>query len=166
MNKFKLLVIMVLTGGLLIIGCAKDGSDQQTVRFVLPNAHPVDFSKPVKCTAIASTSMIEQKQEKKDFTHAKLTVKMGKGKDKLTLQLDGETLSVQAVESYPPDQYRVIAHRGGCLIATYYGGLMPVAKTVTVEEESGFAVWSEAEPVFFPVSSYPCASSVYFHCAN
>ena len=115
--------------------------------------------------AIASAALFEQPLELGDFKHKQLNVHVKKGTDVLRLWLEGESLTVQ-VEDQKPDRYRVSGHRNGWLVAMYYGGLMPAAYSISLDERTGFAVWSLNEPMFFPASEYPYAQSVYMHCTN
>lgn len=142
-----------------------DTSDGYSMRFTLPVPKTFDWLKPVKCTAIASTFLAEQTLENKDFKEPKLTAKVGKGTDNLNLWLEGNFLILQSGNE-KPDRYQVVGHRNKWLIAVYHGGEMPVAKSITLDESSGFTVWSLSEPMLFPGSEYPCASTVYLQCTN
>ena len=167
MKKIIILAMLFLT---LAVSYAiaqekQDTPDEYSMRFTLPSPKDVNWLRPVKCIAIASTILVEQALEQQDFKTPKLTGKVGKGTDHLRLWLDGDTLILQSGNE-KPDRYQVTGRRNKWLIALYHGGEIPVAKSFTLDERSGFAVWSLSEPMLFPGSEYPCVSTVYLQCTN
>jgi hypothetical protein len=156
-----MLVIGVVTG----LAFGEDKKDKPTARFVLPPKQPMNWNKPVKCTAIASATLFEKARDMKDFKNNELSVYVKKGTDKLRLWLEGENLTVQ-VGDQKPDSYQVTGHQNKFLVAIHRGGIVPAANSITVNEENGFAVWSLSEPMLVPVSEYPYAQSVYMQCTN
>lgn len=170
MKKIALLAILCLcvTVSYAIGQEKQDTPDEYSIRFTLPPPKALDWLKPMKCAAIASTELVEQALEQQDFTEPKLTARVGKGTDNLRLWLDGDILILQAGNE-KPDRYQVTGRRNKWLIAMYNGGEIPVAKSITLDGGSGFAVWSLSEPmlILFPgASKYPCVSSVYLQCTN
>jgi len=156
-----ILVLSVATG----FAFGQDKKDEPTARFVLPPKRALNWSKPVKCIAIASAALFKEDREMGDFKNNKLSVYVKKGTDKLRLWLEGETLTVQ-IGDQKPERYQVSGHRNDFLVAIHYGGLVPAACSISVNEENGFAVWSLSEPMLVPVSEYPYAQSVYMQCTN
>jgi len=158
------LILSIVTG--YAFGQEKQGpSDGHSLKFELPPPRVLNLNKPVTCTAIASAWLLEQAREPEDFEHSKLYVEVKKGTDSLRLWLEGKTLIVQT-GNQKPDRYRVSGRTNQWLIAMHYGGLMPAAYSITLDEKSGFAVWSLIEPIFFPVSVYPHAQTIYLQCIN
>jgi hypothetical protein len=143
----------------------EEKKDQPALRLPLPPAQALNWGKPVKCTAIASASLAEETREMKDFKNSKLSVYVKKGTDKLKLWLENDELIVQLGDQ-KPDRYRVSGHQNGFLVAIHYGGMVPAAYSVSVNERNGFAVWSLSEPMLVPTSEYPYAQSVYMQCVN
>jgi hypothetical protein len=164
MKRIVLSIMLVLSVG-TGFAFGQDRKDEPTARFVLPPKRALNWSKPVKCIAIASAAMFKEDREMEDFRNNKLSVYVKKGTDKLTLWLEGESLTVQ-IGNQKPERYQVNGHRNDFLVAIHYGGSVPAANSISVNEENGFAVWSLSEPMLGPVSEYPYAQSVYMHCTN
>ena len=156
-----LFVLSVATG--FVFG--QETKEEPTVRFVLPPPRTLSWSKPVKCTAIASAALFEEARDMKDFKNNKLSVYVKKGTDKLRLWLEGENLTVQVGEQ-KPDRYHVSRHINKWLVASFFGGDWPVAYSITLDENTGYAVWSLNEPRLYLASEYPYAQSVYMQCTN
>ncbi len=156
-----ILVLSVATG--FVFG--QETKEEPTVRFVLPPPRTLSWSKPVKCTAIASAALFEEARDMKDFKNNKLSVYVKKGTDKLRLWLEGENLTVQVGEQ-KPDRYYVSRHINKWLVASFFGGDWPVAYSITLDENTGYAVWSLNEPRLYLASEYPYAQSVYMQCTN
>ena len=156
-----LLVLGIATG----FAFGQDRTDEPTARFALPPKKGLNWSKPVKCSAIASAALFKEDREMEDFKNNKLSVYVKKGTDKLTLRLEGESLTFQLGDQ-KPQSYQVSGHRNDFLVAFHYGALVPAANAISVNEQNGFAVWSLNEPQLGPVSEYPYAQSVYMHCTN
>jgi hypothetical protein len=125
-----MLVVCVATG----LSFGEDKKDIPTARFALPPQRPMNWNKPVKCTAIASAALFKEDREVKDFDNAKLSVYVKKGTDKLKLWLEGETLTVQ-VGDQKPDNYQVTGHQNKFLVAIHHGGIVPAANSIAVNEE-------------------------------
>ncbi|MCX5845920.1 MAG: hypothetical protein NTW12_06125 [Deltaproteobacteria bacterium] len=164
MKRIVLSIILVLSVG-TGFAFGQDKKDEPTARFVLPTKRALNWSKPVKCFAIASAALFKEDREMEDFKHSKLSIYVKKGTDKLRLWLEGETLTVQNGDQ-KPDRYQVSGHRNNFLVAVHYGGLVPAVNSIAVNEENGFAVWSLSEPMLVPVSEYPYGQSVYMQCTN
>lgn len=164
MKRTLLSAVLVLTA---VAGSAfaQEKKDVPTARFVLPPPRPLNWSKPVKCIGVASASLFKEDLESDDFNRHKLSVYIKKGADRLRLWLEGDNLVVQ-VGDQKPDRYHVTGHRNGFLVAIYYGGLIPAADSISLDEKTGFAAWSLNEPILVPVSEYPYAQTVYMHCTN
>lgn len=143
--------------------------DKPVLRLTLPPDKSISWNKPVKCSAIASAGMFQELRpgdEKRP--DALLSVYAKKGTDTLKLWREGGDLIVQAgAGEEKPDRYRIVNHNRTMFVALFSGGeLLPVAKTITINIDTGFAVWSLTEPLPFPVSPYPFAESIYLHCQN
>lgn len=160
-----LLIIMLFFIVTTSVAFGQDKKNEPTARFALPTKRPLHWNKPVKCIAIASVSLFEAVREMKDFDQNKLSVYVEKGTDELRLRLEGETLTVQNGDT-KPDRYHVSGHQNKFLVAIHYGGLVPAANSISINEENGFAVWSLNEPMSIPMSEYPYAQSVYMQCTN
>ncbi len=156
-----ILVLSVATG----FAFGEETRGKPNVRFVLPSPRALSWVKPVKCVAIASATLFPETLTQEDFKQPQLTVTVTKGTDKLRLWLEGEILIVQAGDE-KPDRFQVSGHRNQFLVAVHYGGLVPAAHSISLNERTGFAVWSLNEPMLVPVSEYPYAQSVYLHCTN
>jgi hypothetical protein len=143
----------------------EEKKDQPVLRLPLPPSQTISWSKPVKCTAIASVALYEETREMQDFKTGKLSVYVKKGTDRLRLWLENEELIVQPGDQ-KPDRYRVSGHQNGFLVAIHHGGLVPAAYSISVNEKNGFAVWSLSEPMLVPASEYPYAQCVYMQCTN
>ena len=163
----RVIFLSVVLGLSVATGLAfgQEKKEEPTARFVLPPPQALTWSKPVKCTAIATAGLYEEAREMEDFKHNKLSVYVQKGTDRLRLWLEGDNLIVQ-VRDQKPDRYHVSRHLNQFLVAMHYGDLIPTAHSISVNEKTGFAVWSLIEPIFVPVSEYPYAQSVYLHCTN
>lgn len=163
----KGIVAILIFGLSMAIGSAfgEEKKDQPVLRLPLPPSQALSWSKPVKCIAIASASLFEETREMQDFKHGKLSVYAKKGTDRLKLWLENDELIVQPGDQ-KPDRYRVSGHQNGFLVAIHYGGLVPAAYSISVNEKNGFAVWSLSEPMLVPTSEYPYAQSVYMQCVN
>ena len=168
MNRIVIIVVSIIfvTVG-FAYGQDRGAIESKTIRFAMPPPKVLNMEKPVKCTAIATAAIFEERKEIKDFDKPKLSVKVGKGTDKLRLWLDGEVLTVQ-VEDEKPDTYKVTGHNtnGGWLVALHYGELVPTAYSISLNINNGFAVWSLNEPEFIMGSLYPYAQCVYLYCTN
>jgi hypothetical protein len=167
----KRIVIIVVSIIFVTVGFAY-GQDigaieSKAIRFAMPPPKVLNMEKPVKCTAIATAAIFEERKELEDFNKPKLSVKVEKGTDKLRLWLDGEVLTVQ-VRDEKPETYKVTGHNtnGGWLVALNYGGLVPAAYSISLNKNNGFAVWSLNEPIFVMGSLYPYAQCVYLYCTN
>lgn len=149
------------------IACAfaQGTNGEPTARFALPPPQVMSWNKPVKCKAIASASLSEEARDMEDFSHPKLSVYVKKGTDSMRLWLDGDNLIVQ-VGAQKPDTYHVSGHHNGFLVAVHYGGVVPTADSISLDEKTGFAVWSFNEPMLVPVSEFPYAESIYMQCVN
>lgn len=156
-----MLVLSLATG----YAFGQETTGKPNTRFVLPPPRALSWSKSVKCVAIASATLFPETLTQGDFKQPKLTVRVTKGTDKLRLWFEGETLTVQ-IGDEKPDRYQVSGHRNEFLVAVHYGGLVPAAYSISLDERTGFAVWSLNEPMLVPVSEYPYAQSVYLHCSN
>ncbi len=143
----------------------QEKKEEPIARFVLPLPQQMSWSKPVKCTPIVSTSLSQEAREMEDFKHSKVSVYVKKGTDRLRLWLEGDNLIVQ-VGDHKPDRYHVSGHSNGLLVAIHHGGLVPAAYSISLDEKTGFAVWSLNEPMLVPVSEFPYAESVYMQCTN
>ena len=146
-----------------IFGEEKKG--EPTIRLLLPPPQTLNWSKPVKCTGIVSAALFEEARDMQDFKDNKVSVYVKKGTERLKLWLEGDTLIVQSGDQ-KPDHYRVSGHLNGFLVAIHYGGFVPAAHSISVNEKNGFAVWSLNEPMFVPASEYPYVQSVYMQCGN
>jgi len=164
----RIVAVMILSLCLAIaIGFAygQEKKEEALVRFVLPPPKEVRLNKPVNCTAIASAALYEEARDMEDFKHNKLSAYIKKGTDKLRLWLDNNDLMVQ-VRDEKPDIYNVSGYRNGFMVAVHYGGSVPALYSISINEKSGFAIWSLIEPMFFPVSEYPFTQAVYMQCNN
>jgi hypothetical protein len=163
----KRIILTVVLGLIGATGSAfgQEKKEEPAARFVLPPPGALNWSKPVKCIAIASASLFKEDREMEDFKHNKLSVYVKKGTDRLRLWREGDNLIVQ-VGDQKPDRYHVTGHQNDFLVAMHYGGLIPAAYSISLDEKTGFAVWSLNEPMLVPVSEYPYAQSVYMHCTN
>jgi hypothetical protein len=161
-----IVVILILYLG-VTIGSAigEEKRDQPVLRLPLPSSRALSWSKPVKCTAIASAALFEETLETSDFKHGKLSVYVKKGTDRLRVSLENEDLIIQSGDQ-KPDRYRVSVHRNGYLVAIHHGAFVPALYSISVNENNGFAVWSLSESMLFPASQYPYAQSVYMQCTN
>lgn len=162
----RILVILILSFS-IAIGPAfgEEKKDQPILRLPLPPSQAISWSRPVKCTAIASVALFEETREMQDFKNSKLSVYVKKGTDRLKLWLESEELTVQ-IGDQKPNRYHISGHQNGFLVAVHYGGLVPAAYSISVNEKNGFAVWSLSEPMLVPASEYPYAQSVYMQCNN
>jgi len=149
------------------IGEDKGATNTKTIRFTMPQPKAVDMAKPIKCAAIASAAVFEERIDRQDFDNPKLTAKVEKGTDKLRLWLDGDVLTVQHRDE-KPGTYKVTGYNasGGWLVALHYGGLVPAAYSISLNTKNGFAVWSLNEPMFVMGSLYPIGQSIYLYCTN
>ncbi len=162
------LLILITALVLLVAVClavGQDKKDEPTARFVLPPKKTLNWSKPVKCLAIASASLFNESRDVEDFKQEKLSVYVKKGTDKLRLLLQGNTLIVQSGDQQA-ERYQVSGHQNNFLVAVHYGDFVPAAYSIAVNEKNGFAVWSLSEPMLVPASEYPYAQSLYMHCSN
>ena len=164
MKRIMLSIILVLSA---TTGFAfgQDKKDEPIARFFLPPPHVLSWRKPVKCIAIATAGLFEERIERDDFDHPKLSCYLHKGTDRLNLWIVGKNLIVQARDQRP-DRYHISKHINGFLVASFYGGDWPVAKIITLDESTGYAVWSLNEPRLYLASKYPYAQSVYMRCTN
>lgn len=167
----KRIVIIVVSMMCISVGSAygqdKGVIESKAIRFIMPPPKVLNMQKPVKCTAIATAAIFEERKEQEDFDKPKLTAKIEKGTDKLKLWLDGEVLTVQ-VRDEKPETYKVTGYNtgGGWLVALHYGGMVPAAYSISLDINNGFAVWSLNEPIFVMGSLYPYAQCVYLYCTN
>jgi hypothetical protein len=163
----KMILSVLILGLGMVAGSAFGGEkkDQPVLRLALPPSQAISWTKPVKCTAIASAALYEEAREMKDFKTGKLSVYVKKGTDKLRLWLEDEELVVQPGDQ-KPDRYRVSGHQNGFLVAIHHGGLIPAAYSISVNEKNGFAIWSLSEPMLVPSSEYPYGQTVYIQCTN
>jgi hypothetical protein len=159
------LIICVTVG--FAYGQNRGAIESKAIRFAMPPPKVLNMEKPVKCTAIATAAIFEERKELEDFDKPKLSAKVEKGTDKLRLRLDGKVLTVQ-VRDEKPETYKVTGHNtnGGWLVALHYGGLVPAAYSISLNINNGFAVWSLNEPIFVMGSLYPYAQCVYLYCTN
>lgn len=164
MKAISSILILVLSMA-TIPAFGEERKDQPVLRLPLPPSQAISWTKPVKCTAIASAALYVETREMQDFKTGKLSVYVKKGTDRLRLWLENEELIVQPGDQ-KPDRYRVSGHHNGFLVAIHHGGLVPAAYSIAVNEKNGFAVWSLSEPMLVPTSEYPYAQSVYMQCTN
>jgi hypothetical protein len=168
MNRIVIIVVSIIfvTVG-FAYGQDRGAIESKAIRFAMPPPKVLNMEKPVKCTAIATAAIYEERKELEDFDKPKLSAKVEKGTDKLRLWLDGEVLTVQ-VGDEKPDTYKVTGYNtnGGWLVALHYGGLVPTAYSISLNTKNGFAVWSLNEPMFVMGSLYPYAQCVYLYCTN
>jgi hypothetical protein len=167
MRTSTILAIIICTTAGLAYGQDKGKTDNKTIRFAMPVSKPLNMGKPVKCSAIASAAIFEERKEMEDFDKPKLSVIVSEGTDKLRLWLDGETLTVQ-VKDQKPETYKVTGYHieGGWLVALHYGGLVPAAYSISLNTKNGFAVWSLNEPIFVMGSLFPYTQCVNLYCSN
>jgi hypothetical protein len=162
----RIFVILILCLSIAVSSASGEEKKVQPVlRLPLPPSQAISWTKPVKCTAIASAALYEEVRETEDFKTGKLSIYVKKGTDRLRLWLENEELLVQPGDQ-KPDRYRVSGHQNGFLVAIHYGGLVPAAYSICVNEKNGFAVWSLSEPMLLPTSEYPYAQCVYMKCTN
>ena len=163
MKRIILSIILVLS---LPTGFAfGQDKDEAAARFIMPPQQALSWSKPVKCIAIASAGLYEERRELEDFDHPKLSGYIKKGTDRLKLWIEGKNLIVQ-VGDMKPDRYLVSRHVNKSLVASFYGSDLPVAYFIVLDESTGYAIWSLNEPSFYLTSPYPYAQSVYMQCTN
>ena len=163
----KRIILSVVLGFIVATDSAfgQEKKGEPTARFVLPPPQALSWGKPVRCIAIASAALFKEDREMEDFKDKKLSVYVRKGTDRLRLWLEGDNLIVQT-RNEKPDRFHVTGHRNDFLVAMHYGGLIPAAQSISLDEKTGFAVWSLNEPMLVPVGEYPYAQSVYLHCSN
>jgi hypothetical protein len=164
--RIRLLLVFVLAITSLATGpSAPDTSAIQ--QFALPHSHALDSGKPIRCSAIASADLTVAPEQ-----HNKLTASVQVAKEKLDLQVDGDTLFVLTIPIEKnavaiADYYRITAQTSAWLAATVlHNDEMPRAYSMVVNKQNGFAVWSVTEPKYFPQSEYPYAETVYLTCKN
>jgi hypothetical protein len=163
--KLIILSIILVLGVATAFAFGQDRTDEPTARFILPPPQAVSWSKPVECVAIATAGLYEERREKEDFDHPKLSGYMQKGIDSLSLWIEDKNLIVQ-VRDKKPDRYHVSRHMNKWLDASFYGADWPVSYSITLDERTGYAVWSLNEPRLYLASEYPYAQSVYMQCTN
>ena len=159
---YSIILVLSLPTGFAF---GQDKQDEPTARFFLPPQQALDWSKPVKCIAIAATGLYEEKRDMEDFDHPKLSCYVKNGTDRLTLRIDGKNLIVQ-VRDMKPDRYHVSRHVDKWLVASFYGSNWPVAYFIALDESTGYAIWSLNEPSYHLSSPFPNAQSVYMQCTN
>jgi len=83
----KWMTALMISSFLTAVGPAfgEEKKEQPALRFSLPPSNTLNWSKPVKCTAIASAALFEETPDMQDFKQAKLSVYVKKGTDKLRL---------------------------------------------------------------------------------
>ncbi len=164
MKQVILSIMLVLTA---TVGFAfeQDNKEEPTSRFILPPPQAVNWSKTVQCVAIASAVLFEERRETEDFDKPKLSGYIRKGTDRLRLWIEGSNLIVQ-VKEYKPDRYQINKRINKWLVASFYGGDWPVMYSITLDEGTGYAVWSLSEPRFYLGSEYPYSESIYLQCTN
>lgn len=167
MKRIVIITMIMCTTVGLAIGEDKGVTNTKTIRFTMPPDKALDMSKTIKCAAIASATIYEQRIDIEDFKKPKLTAKVAEGTDKLRLWLDGDDLTVQ-VKDEKSDTYKVTGYNagGGWLVAQHYGGLVPTAYAISLNTRNGFGVWSLNEPMLVLGSLYPFGEIVYLYCAN
>lgn len=163
----------IILGIILLLGVAtafasdQDKKDEPTARFTLPPPKAVNWSKPMKCVAIATAGLYEERREQEDFDHPKLSGYLQKGTDSLNLWIKGKNLLVQRYgDKNKPDVYHISRNTKLWLVANFYGGDLPVSHSITLDKDTGYAVWSLNEPRLYLASEYPYAQSVYMQCTN
>ncbi len=168
MNRIVIIVVSIIfvTVG-FAYGQDRGAIESKAIRFAMPPPKVLNMEKPVKCSAIATAAIYEERKELEDFDKPKLSAKVEKGTDQLRLWLEGKVLTVQ-VRDEKPEKYKVTGHNtnGGWLVAMHYGGLVPTAYSISLNTNNGFAVWSLNEPEFIMGSLYPYAQCVYLYCTN
>jgi hypothetical protein len=164
--RIRLLLVFVLAiTGLATAPSAPDTSAIQ--QFALPHSHSLDPGKPITCSAIASANLAVAAEQ-----HDKLTASVQGAREKLHLQVDGDTLFVltSPVEKNAvaiADYYRITAQTPAWLAATVlHNDEMPRGYFIVVNKQNGFAIWSVTEPKYYPQSEYPYAETVYLTCKN
>ena len=174
-RTWLLLVVIVL------ITCAANAQSNSgatqlplTATFPFPPDKPLDLTRRMYCTAIASAHFVQTLHEEQDKSIVyKLVAEIAQGTDKLTLWVQGRTLWAQHTLDKQPYPYRITGRTKALLAAMYVphptreaplGGLIPGNYSIVLSQETSFSVYTFAEGSFF--SRYPRGGVIYLRCAN
>jgi hypothetical protein len=96
-------IVVILIFGYSMAICSAFGEekkDQPVLRLPLPPSQALSWSKPVKCTAIASAALFEETREMQKFKNGRLSVYVKKGTDKLRLWIESDELIADKAGSH------------------------------------------------------------------
>ena len=173
-RTWLLLVVVVL------ITCAANAQSNSgpaqlplTATFPMPPDKPLDLTRRMYCTVIASAHFVETLHQEQDKSSVnKLEAQVAQGRDQFTLLVEGRTLWVKSGIDKRRFAYRITGRTKVFLAATHpnleapLGGLIPTVTSIVLNQEKGFGVYSHAEPMGVIFSPYPYAMVIYLRCTN